>query len=280
MIQGVASGVGKTILTMALCRIFRQDGYTVSPFKGQNVTSNTAFTENGDEIALSQLLQAYAAGAKPDADMNPLILKMAPESRSFQVVLNGNHYGDMSSVDFTVQKKKFLTEIADSYSRLSAQCDVIVIEGAGSPVELNLKSGDIANMGIAKLANAPVLLAADIDRGGVFASLSGTLNLLDESEKKHVKATVVNRFKGDVSSFSDGVSIIEKITGVPVLGVVPYVSLDIPEEDVLYDSKKAGYDEIRDLNSQFDLIAGVVRRSFNMELLYDILNGGMENSHG
>ena len=157
MIQGTSSGVGKTILTMALCRIFRQDGYKTAPFKSQNMTSNTAFTKNGEEIAVSQLLQALAAGIEPTADMNPVLLKPP---------------------DFKNSKKVDLFVIMDAYSRLASQYNVIVIEGAGSPVELNLNKGDYVNMGVAVRTGAPVLLVADIDRGGVFASLYGTLALL------------------------------------------------------------------------------------------------------
>ena len=254
MIQGTASGVGKTILVTALCRIFKQDGYKVSPFKAQNITTNVAFTKDGDEIAVSQLLQAYAAGTEPEAAMNPLVLKPS---------------------NITAGRKDLIGKAEKSYSLLSEKYEVIVIEGAGSPVELNIKRDDMVNMGVAKLTNAPVILVSDIDRGGVFASLYGTLNLLTQSERKHVKATIVNRFKGDITSFVDGVSILEKITTLPVAGVVPYMFFDIPEEDSLYSTNKTAYEPGSDLTAQFDLIAETVRRSLDMQLVYRILNEGM-----
>jgi len=276
MIQGTASGVGKTIITMALCRIFKQDGYKVAPFKSQNMTSNTTLTKNGDEIALSQLLQAYAAEVEPDVNMNPVILKYSPEKKGTQVILNGKYYGTINAYNFKEIKKNLIPEIMKAYDSLSQQYDIIVIEGAGSPVELNLtkNNDDIANMGIAKRTNSPVALVSDIDRGGVFASLYGTVSLFDESEKNHVKAAIVNRFKGDVSYFKDGVTILEEITKIPVAGVIPHIKFDIPEEDSLYNSSSA-YISGNDFGSQFDFVADNVRKSLNMELIYKIINDGV-----
>ena len=274
MIQGTSSGVGKTILTTALCRIFKRDGYNVAPFKSQNMTSNTAFTKNRDEIAVSQSLQAYAAGTEPDADMNPVILKPAPEKDGTQVILCGKYYDTVNAYNFKEIKKNLIPEIMKAYNRLICRYDVIVIEGAGSPVELNLtkNNDDIVNMGIAKRTRSPVLLIGDIDRGGIFASLYGTISLFDESERGYVKATIVNRFKGDISYFADGVTILEKITGLPVAGVVPYIRFDMPEEDSLYNndiSSDGNFD------SQFDLIDDAARKSLNMELIYKIINDGV-----
>ena len=275
MIQGTASGVGKTIITMALCRIFSQDGYKTAPFKSQNMTSNTAFTDSGDEIAISQLLQAKAANTNPVSAMNPIILKPSPEKKGTQIILNGKPYDIINAYNFKEIKKKFIPEITNAYGSLSQQYDIIVIEGAGSPVELNLTkhSDDIVNMGIAKLAKSPVLLVSDIDRGGVFASLYGTVKLFDESERRYVKATIVNRFKGDMSYFKEGAAILEEITGIPVAGVVPYIKFDMPEEDSLY----SGSSDISDGNfeTQFDLIAENVRKSLNMDLIYKIINDGV-----
>ena len=274
MIQGTSSGVGKTVITMALCRIFKQDGYKVAPFKSQNMTANTAFTKDGDEIAISQLLQAYAAGTAPSAAMNPVILK--PEKLGTQIILNGKYYDTINAYNFREIKKKLIPEIINAYNNLSRQYDIIVIEGAGSPVELNLtKNGDdIVNMGIAKRVNAPVLLVSDIDRGGVFASLYGTVKLLDESERGYVKAIAVNRFKGDITYFADGINILETITGLPVAGVVPYVQIDLPEEDSLY-SNGIAFDA--DFEDQSELIAANVRRSFDMDLIYKIIDEGISH---
>ena len=276
MIQGTASGVGKTITTMALCRLFRQDGYKVAPFKSQNMTSNTTFTKNGEEIAISQLLQAYSAGIDPDANMNPVILKMSPEKNGTQVIINGKYYDNINAYNFKEIKKKLIPEIIKAYNKLAQQYDIIVIEGAGSPVELNLikNSDDIVNMGIAKRVNAPVILVSDIDRGGVFASLYGTLGLFDESERRYVKATIINRFKGDISYFADGIKILEEITELPVAGVIPYIKFDIPEEDSLYNDGSE-YISGNNFDSQFDLIADNVRKSLNMTLIYKIINDGV-----
>jgi len=276
MIQGTASGVGKTIITMALCRIFSQDGYKTAPFKSQNMTSNTAFTDSGDEIAISQLLQAKAANTNPVAAMNPIILKPDPEKKGTQIILNGKPYDIINAYNFKEIKKNLIPEITKAYGSLSQQYDIIVIEGAGSPVELNLtrNSNDIVNMGIAKLAQSPVLLVSDIDRGGVFASLYGTVKLFDDSEREYVKATIVNRFKGDMSYFKEGAAILEEITGIPVVGVVPYIKFYMPEEDSLYSGSSDISDG--DFESQFDLIAENVRKSLDMDLIYKIINDGVQ----
>ena len=271
MIQGTASGVGKTILTIALCRIFKQDGYTVAPFKAQNMTMNTALLENDDEIAVSQILQARAAGAQPCALMNPIVLKPAPDRQGTQVILNGRPYDTINAYNYKEIKQSLIPEVMKAYTALASKADIIVIEGAGSPVELNLNKDDLVNMGLAKIVNAPVLLAADIDRGGVFASLFGTVGLFDESERGYVKATIVNRFKGDIAYFTDGVAILEKITGLPVAGVVPYIVFDLPEED-----GAAPDTELRDdYESQFNFIADRVREAMNMSLINKILNSGV-----
>jgi len=273
MIQGTASGVGKSILTLALCRIFKQDGHRVAPFKAQNMTSNTALITNGGEIAVSQMLQAYAAGIEPDANMNPVLLK--PVADGTHVICNCCPHGNMNAYESPAAQKDLLPLIMNAYASLSERYDIIVIEGAGSPVELNLNKNDLVNMGIAKRVNAPVVLVSDIDRGGVFASLYGTLKLFDESDRQYIKSTIINRFKGDISSFRDGVKIIEKITGLPVMGVIPYIRFDLPEEDDLYDTGSPLYSHAGDLNSQFDLIADQIRKSLNLELIYKIVDAGV-----
>lgn len=275
MIQGTASGVGKTILVMALCRIFREDGYKVAPFKSQNMTRNTALTKGGDEIAVSQLLQAKAAGIEPETRMNPIVLKPSPEHKETEIILNGHYYGKVSAVNYGEIKDALTVEVMKAYTGLSEHFEIMVVEGAGGPVELNLKDDDMVNMGIARRLNAPVLLVADVDRGGVFASLYGTIGLLGESDRKYVKAVIVNRFKGDLSYFGDGVKILEQITGLPVAGVVPYIHFSMPEEDGLFNTSDVKYAG-GDFDSQFDLIADNVRRALDMELVYKILNTGVE----
>jgi len=253
MIQGTASGVGKTILSLALCRIFKQDGYNVAPFKAQNMTTNTILTKDEDEIAISQYLQALAAEVEPCVDMSPIVLK--------------------PPYTHPVDKESKLKTIMDAYSRLCERHDVIVIEGAGSSVELNLKENDLVNMSMAKRAKAPVLLVSDIDRGGVFASLYGSIKLMDESERLHVKATIVNRFMGDASLFADGVKIIEDITNLPVAGIIPYTEITLPEEDSLFDNTSSTLED--NFKSQFNRIADNVRQHLDMKLVYNILNEGV-----
>lgn len=274
MVQGTASGVGKTMLTLALCRIFKQDGYTVAPFKAQNMTTNTHITATGEEIAVSQWLQALAAEVDPSPDMNPIILKPSTEQKTTQVVLGGKPYRTINTHSFKEVKEEFVPEIMRAYSLLSDKHNIIVIEGAGSPVELNLNNDDIVNMGMAKRANAPVLLVADIDRGGIFASLYGTINLFTKSERAYVKATIVNRFKGEASYFSDGVKILESITKLPVAGVIPYAAINLPEEDDLFEHS-GQYPQSADFECQFNSIADNVRKSLDMKLIYKILNDGV-----
>jgi len=275
MVQGTASGVGKTVLTLALCRIFKEDGLSVAPFKAQNMTANTAFTENGDEIAVSQWLQAAAAGTAPDARMNPVILKPSPCGQGTQVVLGGKSYGAVDAHNFARLKEVLAPQIMDAYTSLREQYDVLVVEGAGSPAELNLSRDDVVNMGMATRGSIPVLLAADIDRGGVFAALYGTVNLLSKPERDHIKAVIVNRFRGDVSLFGEGVEILEKITGLPVAGVIPFIGINLPEEDDLPGLGAQPCVPGPRIEEEFDRIAQTVRGALNMELIYKILDDGV-----
>ena len=203
MIQGTMSNAGKSLLCAALCRIFRQDGYSVAPFKSQNMALNSFITEEGLEMGRAQVVQAEAAGIKPSVLMNPVLLKPTTDVGS-QVIVNGEVRANMSAVDYFKYKKQLIPEIMNAYDKLAGENDIIVIEGAGSPAEINLKEDDIVNMGFAKMVNAPVLLVGDIDRGGVFAQLYGTLALLEPEERAMVKATVINKFRGDVSILEPG----------------------------------------------------------------------------
>ena len=232
MIQGTMSNVGKSFFTAALCRIFRQDGYLCVPFKSQNMALNSYITRNGSEIGRAQAMQAEAAGAEPSPLMNPILLKPTTDTGS-QVIVNGRPIGNMSAREYFKRKKEFIPDIMKAYNELSAHSDIIVIEGAGSPVELNLKQDDIVNMGMAKLAESPVLLVGDIDRGGIFAQLIGTLNLLESDERNLVKGLVVNKFRGDKSLFNSGADILRQRSNKAVLGVVPYINCDIEDEDSL-----------------------------------------------
>ena len=232
MVQGTMSGVGKSLLCAALCRIFKQDGLRCAPFKSQNMALNSAVTADGLEMGRAQAVQAAAAGAEPDVRMNPILLKPTSDVGS-QVIVNGEVRGVMPARAYFQYKKQLVGEVLAAYRSLAAEYDVVVIEGAGSPAEINLKADDIVNMGLAKLVNAPVLLAGDIDRGGVFAQLYGTVALLDDDERARVKGLVVNKFRGDVEILRPGLAPLEEMTGVPVVGVVPYIHTAIDDEDSL-----------------------------------------------
>ena len=232
MLQGTMSNAGKSLLAAALCRIFRQDGYRVAPFKSQNMALNSFITAEGGEMGRAQVVQAEAAGIAPDVRMNPILLKPTTDSGS-QVIVNGQVVGNMRATEYYRRKREFLPAVTAAYESLAAEYDVIVIEGAGSPAEINLKQDDFVNMGLAKLVDAPVLLIGDIDRGGVFAQLYGTIALLEPDERTRVKGTIVNKFRGDRAILEPGLRQLEAICGVPVAGVVPYTTADIDDEDSL-----------------------------------------------
>lgn len=234
MIQGTASNSGKSLICAALCRIFTQDGYKVAPFKSQNMALNSFITEDGLEMGRAQVMQAECCRIKPDVRMNPILLKPTSDEGS-QVIVNGKVLQNMKARDYFKMKKNLIPDIMKSFNELEEEFDIIVIEGAGSPAEINLKSDDIVNMGLAKMVDAPVLLVGDIDRGGVFASLAGTMLLLDDDEKERVKGTVINKFRGDVEILKPGLVQLEEIIKVPTMGVVPYVNVDVDDEDSLSD---------------------------------------------
>ena len=242
MIQGTASNAGKSLLAAGLCRVFRQDGLKVAPFKSQNMALNSFITADGFEMGRAQVVQAYCAGVAPDVRMNPILLKPTNDTGS-QVIVNGVPRGTMGAVDYFRYKKALIPDIMEAFNGLSAEYDVIIIEGAGSPAEINLKQDDFVNMGMAKLANAPVLLAGDIDRGGVFASLYGTVKLLEPDEQARIKGLIINKFRGDVEILRPGLTTLEELTGKPVLGVVPMLDVDIDDEDSL-SSKLTGGDKV------------------------------------
>lgn len=308
MIQGTSSSVGKSIMSTALCRILRQDGFKVAPFKAQNMSGNSFLTPSGDEISIAQAVQAEAAGVLPTKDMNPVLLKPCGDMVS-EVVIEGKSLGRLHAGEFRSRYlPEFATAISRSYRRLSEEYEVIVIEGAGSPVEINLKDRDIVNMSVAKMADAPVLLVADISLGGVFAAIVGTLELLDEDERNMVAGLIINKFRGDFTLLKPGLDFLEEKTGKPVLGVVPYIAdLGIAEEDSATRTKKAyiistntegscrhddpgdlsdellrhtgktpaGDDAKRRRDAGYDRLAQVVRRSLDVGLIYSI--AGLES---
>ena len=232
MVQGTMSNAGKSLLCAALCRIFRQDGLRVAPFKSQNMALNSFITASGGEMGRAQVVQAEAAGIAPDVRMNPILLKPTTDVGS-QVIVNGQVLGNMRAMEYYRRKRELLPAVLEAYRSLAAEYDVLVIEGAGSPAEINLKQDDFVNMGLAKLVDAPVLLVGDIDRGGVFAQLYGTVALLEEDERARIKGLIVNKFRGDASILEPGLRQLEALCGIPVAGVVPYTNVDIDDEDSL-----------------------------------------------
>ena len=247
MIQGTMSNVGKSLITAALCRIFTQDGYRTAPFKSQNMALNSYITPDGLEIGRAQAMQAEAAGIETDVCMNPILLKPTNDTGS-QVILMGKSIGNMKASEYFKRKKEFVPYITEAYKKLSEKNDIIVIEGAGSPAEINLKQNDIVNMGLAKMLSAPVLLTGDIDRGGVFAQLLGTMELLEKEERALVKGVVINKFRGDIEILKPGLTAIEERCKTKVLGVIPYINCDIDDEDSLSDRfRKSGKSGVIDI---------------------------------
>lgn len=232
MIQGTMSGVGKSILTAGILRVLSQDGYRCAPFKSQNMALNSFVTQDGKEMGRAQVVQAAACYKEPSVDMNPILLKPTGQKNS-QVIVQGKPIGDYSAHIYFKEKMKYMPVILDSYHRLEENNDIIVIEGAGSPVEINLRQTDIVNMGLAEKVNAPVLLVGNIDPGGVFAQLLGTVELLSPKERKRVKGLIINQFRGDVSLLMPGLELFASYCSVPFAGIVPYISLDLEEEDSL-----------------------------------------------
>lgn len=233
MVQGTTSDAGKTTLVAALCRILKNRGVSVVPFKPQNMALNSAVTSDGGEIGRAQALQAQAAGLRPHTDMNPILIKPTSDTRA-QIIVQGKAIQNMDAAFYHDYKTTAMSAVLDSYQRLQKQYEVILVEGAGSPAEINLRDRDIANMGFAEAVDCPVILIADIDRGGVFAHIVGTLELLSESERKRVIGFVINRFRGDIKLLQSGLDWLEQKTGKPVLGVIPYLQgLALDAEDAL-----------------------------------------------
>lgn len=255
MVQGTASSVGKSTLVTALCRILRQEGLSVAPFKAQNMSLNSFVTPDGGEIGRAQAVQAEAAGVEPSVAMNPVLLKPEADNRC-QLIVKGKPLRHVAAADYPSVHKILWGAITDSLDRLLARYDAVVIEGAGSPAEVNLKDRDLVNMRVALYSKAPVLLVADIDRGGIFASLVGTLELLDPAERAAIKAFVINKFRGDLSLLQPGLEWLEQRTNIPVAGVVPYYhDIYIAEEDSVSLEKRRAMKNRKDYDLDIAVIA-------------------------
>jgi len=238
MIQGTTSNAGKSLVTAGLCRVLKQDGYRVAPFKAQNMALNSFITEEGLEMGRAQVMQAEAAGIAPHVRMNPILLKPTSD-KGAQVIVNGEVLGNMSAREYFKYKQELVGQVMAAYNSLAQEYDIIVIEGAGSPAEINLREQDLVNMGMAMRAQAPVFIVGDIDRGGVFAALAGTMLLLTPEERQLVKGTIINKFRGDLSILEPGLRRLEEIIKVPVVGVIPYLNVNVDDEDSLSERLEA-----------------------------------------
>ena len=283
MILGTSSGVGKSVISVGLCRIFRRNGFAVAPFKSQNMSSNGYCLEDGREMAKAQVIAAWACGIEPNPDMNPILLK--PVDGITDVIVHGKNIGRMDRHEYKIFKQqKAWTDIMISYQRLADRYEVLVLEGAGSPVELNMKADDVANIRMAQKADAPVLLVVDIERGGAFALVHGTLTLLPEHEQSLIKGIIVNKCRGRMELFAEVKQTLEEMAGLPVVGMVPYLDIDIEDEDNLFDLRKGLKTERMDLpkekrmellNTQFDLLAESLTEHLDMEQIHQIMERGL-----
>lgn len=275
MVQGTSSGAGKTTLVTALCRIFANEGYRVAPFKSQNMSSYS-YVGKDFEISRAQAIQAVAARTEIDPSMNPILLKPLGDYNS-EVFVNGKFYKKMHAYEYY---KKFaltkgLTAAKRALDYLLSRYDLVILEGAGSPAEINLQRYDIANMRMARHCLSPVILVTDIDKGGSFASVIGTMSLLEKGDKKLVKGFVINKFRGDLKILAPGLDVLSSKTGRPVLGTIPMVDLDIPDEDSLYGKAKRmtiTRKRLISLDDEIERLGKVVKTSLNMKIMGDLIN--------
>lgn len=275
MILGTSSGAGKSTIATGLCRIFTQDGYKTAPFKAQNMSNNAYSFPDGRQMAKSQAIAAFACKLEPDPDMNPILLKFA--SGSIEVILRGASAGRMNSSQYNDYRSQVGAPILEAYQHIAKACEIVVLEGAGSPVEMNIKELDVVNLNMAKRVQAPALLVADIDRGGVFASVYGTLMLLAESERALIKGIIINRIRGQEDRFQEVSDKMEEITGLPVVGMVHYLDLKLEDEDGLIDPgtglKKP--QSRSEMELEFDHLAAELRNQIDLAMIYKIIEDGV-----
>lgn len=278
MIQGTTSSAGKSLMCTGLCKIFKEDGYKVFPFKSQNMSSKFFLTEKGEKIAIAQALQAKASGLEPHPDMNPILLIPSSDEGSM-VILNGKEDKNMKARDYFNYRPTLKKMIHDKYKEIESKNDIVVIEGAGSPAEINLKKNDIVNMGMAEIADAPVLLITDIDRGGAFAALYGTIMLLEPHERSRIKGMIINKFRGDKTLLESGIQMIENLVGIPVVGVIPYTYLNLVDEDSIIDEDKTCNNSDQSLEEEaleLEKLGNLIRNNVDMDYVYRIM--GIKNA--
>lgn len=277
MIQGTASGVGKSTVVTAICRILYTDGHRVAPFKGQNMAATSYITKDGLELGIGQSVQAKACNLLPNAHMNPILLKPAG-NYEIDLYVQGRPFKKIHSEEFKLMKPSLKEKVLESYEKLASENEFMVIEGAGSAAEINMMEDDISNMGIAEMLDAPVILVADIDRGGVFASIYGTIMLQSAENKDRIKGVIINKFRGKVEFLESGIKKIEELTGVPVLGVLPHVDIYLAAEDSIVESKALKLEAITDTGeiekqNQEELakVAQIFRDHIDFEKIYQII---------
>lgn len=269
MIQGTTSSAGKSLFCTGLCRIFKKKGLKVVPFKSQNMSSIFFTTADGKKISSAQALQARAAGIEPRPEMNPILLIPKTDVGS-KVIILGEEKKEMKAREYFEYKKTCKPMILETFQKLEKENDIVVIEGAGSPAEINLNQNDIVNMGMAEMADAPVLLIADIDRGGVFAQLYGTVMLLPEKDRKRIKGMIINKFRGDKSLLDPGIKMIEDLVKIPVIATIPYMHLELADEDSLIDDDKKCNTQAQsdaELEKELDKLAALIEENSDMDFI-------------
>ena len=271
MFQGTSSSAGKSTFVTALCRILRNEDIEVAPFKSQNMSRNAVYIKNNLRIAVSQVVQAEAARIESIPEINPILLIPNSDTGS-TVIVNGKEHSQTDAKSYHETKVKLRSTVNDAYDRLSNLYDVIVIEGAGSPAEINLRENDFVNMGLAEMVDSPVIIVGDIDRGGVFASIYGTIMLMNESEKRRIKGFIINKFRGDIDILKPGIVMIEQLVNKPCLGVMPFFNLDIEEEDSIIDGEEGRRIEDDVLrNKEYDKLAKIVKQNIDIEKIKTII---------
>ena len=270
MIQGTTSSAGKSLFCTGLCRIFKKKGLKVVPFKSQNMSSIFFTTSDGKKISSAQALQARAAGIEPRPEMNPILLIPKTDVGS-KVIILGEEKKEMKAREYFEYKKTCKPMILETFQKLEKENDIVIIEGAGSPAEINLNQNDIVNMGMAEMADAPVLLIADIDRGGVFAQLYGTVMLLPEKDRKRIKGMIINKFRGDKSLLDPGIKMIEDLVKIPVVATIPYMHLELADEDSLIDDDKKCNTQAQsdaELEKELDKLAALIEENSDMDFIF------------